>query len=133
MRAFERHDFKDASHQKCPHNRGLTIRFTARPAILLLFQVERGLGACCVGVHFAAVGGCELGGLIGLIELVCSHTELFAQPHLFGGALETNGQGGVWTGTNGHQGAPSAVWGKNSGIAVGRWRRGGGIKAASRS
>ena len=47
--AFERHDLKDASHQKCPHYRGFTIRFTVRPAILLfLFEVERGVGACCV-------------------------------------------------------------------------------------
>jgi hypothetical protein len=86
------------------------------------------------GVDFAAIGGCRLGGLggligglvgpigglvgriglIGLIEFVCSHTELFAQPHLFGGAVETDGQGGIWAGSGGHQEAPSAVWGKNS-------------------
>ena len=100
--AFERQDLKDASHQKRPHYRGLTIRFTVRPAISLLFEVESGVGAGCVG----------------LIDLVCSHTELFTQPHLFGGAVETDGQGGVWTGTSGHQGAPSAVWGKSSDIGV---------------
>ena len=131
--AFERHDLKDASHQKCPHYRGFTIRFTVRPAILLfLFEVERGVDAGCVasffGVDFTAVGGCGWGGLVGLIRLIdfgCSHTELFAQPHLFGGTVETDGQGGGWTGTSGHQGAPSAVWCKNSGIgvAMAAWRR----------
>jgi hypothetical protein len=40
VRAFERHDLKDASHQKCPHYRGLTIRVTVRPAISLLFDGE---------------------------------------------------------------------------------------------
>jgi len=69
--ATERHDLKDASHQKCPHYRGFTVRFTVRPAILLLFEVEWGVDAgcvvCCVGVDFAAVGGCGLVGLVGLI------------------------------------------------------------------
>ena len=32
--------------------------------------------------------------------------------------VETDGQGGVWAGSCGHQGAPFAVWGKNSGIGV---------------
>jgi len=44
VRAFERPDLKDASHQKCPHNRSFTIHFTIRPANLLLFEVERGSG-----------------------------------------------------------------------------------------
>jgi hypothetical protein len=156
VRANEGGDLKDASHQKCPHYRGFTvrfatIRFTIRPAILVLvlFEVEWGVGACCdascvgvdfaaIGVDFAAIGGCRLGGLvgpigglvgpigglvgrigrIGLIEFVCSHAELFAQPHLFGGAVETDGQGGIWAGSAGHQGAPFAVWGKNSGIGM---------------
>jgi hypothetical protein len=66
VRANEGRDLKDASHQKCPHYRGFTvrfatIRFTIRPAILVLvlFEVEWGVGACCDascgGVDFAAV------------------------------------------------------------------------------
>jgi len=77
-----------------------------------------------VGVRLAGVIG-----VIGLIRLIRCHSELFAQPHLFGGLVEADGQGRVWAGTGGHQGAPCAVWGKNPGIGVAMsagWRDQGG-------